>query len=83
MEIKFGELPFDQLNTDLTGFVNDETITSVFPEGLVYSFIDKNGLEYNSENFESIPGTGLYEIRVKGADHYLIDYGVDTWKTYD
>ncbi|MGB5263454.1 MAG: S8 family serine peptidase, partial [Lutimonas sp.] len=76
LEIKFGELPFDQLNTDLTGFVNDETITSVFPEGLVYSFIDKNGLEYNSENFESIPGTGLYEIRVKGADHYLIDYGV-------
>ena len=80
LEIKFGELPFGQLNTEITGFVNDETITSVFPEGLAYAFIDTNGLEYDSENFESIPGTGVYDIEVQGTDNYEIEYAQEHGK---
>ncbi len=80
LEIKFGELPFGQLNTEITGFVNDETITSVFPEGLAYAFIDTNGLEYGSENFESIPGTGVYDIKVQGTDNYEIEYAQEHGK---
>ncbi|MFD1314113.1 S8 family serine peptidase [Namhaeicola litoreus] len=80
LEIKYGVLPFEQLTSELTGFVNDETITSVFPQGLEYYFIDSNNLEYDRNNFESIPGTGIYEIRVKGTDNYLIAYAEEHGK---
>ncbi|MGB5394864.1 MAG: S8 family serine peptidase, partial [Lutimonas sp.] len=76
LEIKFGELPFEQLETIFTGFAFDDTPEFVFSEGIPYYFIGENGVEYDKENFETMPGIGVYEIKVRETENYSTTYDV-------
>ena len=65
--------PVDLSNiiVDITGFVFDETVETVFPDGIPYKFIDANGHEYE------IGDVGVFYISITDPLNYLIEYDLD------
>lgn len=74
LEINYGTLPFERIETTFSGFAFEEDFAKVFGSGIAYSFIDQNGNSYDIENFENIPGIGVYEIRIEETENYEIGY---------
>ena len=72
LTVKTGDLVIDQgteidptlistirTNTEIDGYVYDESVDDVFPEGIQYSFKDANGVEYTAG------ASGVYFIKIK------------------
>jgi hypothetical protein len=61
----------DQISAEITGFVYNETLETVFPDGLEYYFEDMQGNPYVAG------GTGKYAIKISNPANYLIEYTRD------
>lgn len=58
----------DLLVTDITGFVNDENLETVFPNGVSYRFINESGKEYE------VGDLGAFYIVIENPENYSINY---------
>ena len=56
--------------SQITGFVFDETVESVFPDGIPYKFNNSNGKEYE------IGDVGESTIKISDPMNYIIEYGI-------
>lgn len=67
-----GETPqIDPSSFSITGFVYDDTVETVFPEGIPYYFVDGDGNEYVEGN------TGVFFIRIREPQNYVLEYDVE------
>jgi hypothetical protein len=57
--------------TSISGFVYDDVVTSVFPDGLTYTLIDEEGIAYISG------ATGVYSIKIEAPENYVLSYTND------
>ena len=77
LEIEYGDNLLAVITTDISGFAPDETISTVFPDGIPYLFVD----ELNSElSIDVVKELGVYEIKVSTATesaNYEIMYADD------
>ncbi|WP_117882676.1 S8 family serine peptidase [Aureibaculum luteum] len=62
---------FSVIQTELSGFVFDETIETVFPDGIPYVLINASGKEYE------IGDVGEFSIKIANPQNYTIEYGVE------
>jgi hypothetical protein len=62
------EIDVTQIPIDIEGYVYEETIDSVFPEGLRYYFVDSYGERYESGD------TGIFDIFIEEPANYSLSY---------
>lgn len=67
--IKEGDTP--HFTSTMVGFVNNENVESVFPNGIPYYFVDQNGIEQTEIE------TGAYTIKIRDPKNYTIVYDSD------
>jgi len=60
-----GDLP--DLTFDFSGFVYDDDVNTVFPDGIPYYFVDEYGNEFYDT---SVPGS--YYVKVEDPENYII-----------
>ncbi len=77
LEIEYGDNLQAVITTDISGFASNETITTVFPDGIPYLFVD----ELNSElSIDVVKELGVYEVKVStttASANYEIMYADD------
>lgn len=67
-----GETPqIDPSSFSITGFVYDDTVETVFPDGIPYYFVDNEGNEYVEGD------TGVFFIRIREPENYVLEYDVE------
>ena len=52
----------------IEGFVYEETRDSIFPEGVVFRFVDSNGVEYQKGD------SGVFDILIQDPENYTVNY---------
>ena len=74
-EASYGEnFEAADLTTVFNGFAYDETVETVYSDGVPYFFVDTELNEY--ELGDRMP-VGDYQIKIRGTETYLIEYGVN------
>ena len=74
LDLEYGDNIANAINTEISGFAYEESITSVFGNAIPYLFIDENNIASNINDVKSI---GVYAIQVTTPENYEIVYAVD------
>ncbi|NOQ91868.1 MAG: S8 family serine peptidase [Flavobacteriaceae bacterium] len=77
LEIEYGDDVQKLIATNITGFATDETMLTVFPDGIQYLFVDGSGGEYGINTVKEL---GIYEVVVPlptTSSNYEIAYAFD------
>ncbi|MGZ0016758.1 S8 family peptidase [Yeosuana sp. AK3] len=74
LDLEYGDNVSTAINTNISGFAYEESVTSVFGATIPYLFIDENDVPLSINDVKSI---GVYTVLVTAPENYEITYAED------